>query len=313
MIKKAGFDMNKSDLKALKFEAFRTLACLRTQHFANLGVYNLENHILHPANPIERMNSRLSNSLFLVLLVWMVGISCSYPRFGNRKGVPGTLRLDVEMLWDGEPYAIGEVGMDHAGHLVQLQNVQTYVSRVELRTLDGQWIGNERKGEVHLIDFNVESPRIVEPFPEGRYNAIRFGLGLPPDINGVVSPIDYPNDDPLSVEGSAGMFWTWATGYIFMKYEGRVSPVGSEVLSEPISYHCGTNDSYREVTFEFDYDVWMWSEGLHVMPLQLDAAKALDALTEIDVIEYPITHNGPNDTLAYELMDNFAASWNLIQ
>jgi hypothetical protein len=254
-----------------------------------------------------------NNLVGAALLAATVFAGCSFPYFNDRTDVPGTLRLDVEATWEGTPYAIGDVATDYAGHQVQLQNLQAYVSRVELRNTAGEWVGNERADEVHLVDFKVDAPRIVEPFPAGTYNAIRFGLGLPPDINGSVNPADFANDHPLSVEGSAGMFWTWLTGYIFFKYEGRVSPVGSEILSEPVAYHCGTNDSYREVVLEFEEDVWIWQQNLHVMRLQFDAASALYATEPIDVIDYPITHNGPGDTLAFALMDNIAASWTLVQ
>ena len=254
-----------------------------------------------------------TNRLVAGAMATTVLAGCSFPYFYNRDKVPGTVRLDVEMTWEGEPYALGDIAEDYAGHQIQLHNLQAYISRVELRNKAGEWIGNERTDEVHLLDFNQESPRIVEPFPEGTYDAIRFGIGLPPDINGVVSPADFSNDNPLSVEGSAGMFWTWLTGYIFFKYEGRASQVGSTVMSEPIAYHCGTNDSYREVMFEFANDVWIWPENLHTLQLQYDAATTLYATEPIDVIEYPITHNGPNDTLAFQLMDNIAASWTLVE
>lgn len=247
---------------------------------------------------------------------WAVAVvfaGCSYPYFSDRSDVPGTLRLDVEATWDGAPLALGDVATDYAGHQIQLHNLQAYISRVELRNTAGEWIGNERADEVHMLDFKVESPRIVEPFPAGTYDAIRFGLGLPPDINGNVNPADFSNDHPLSVEGSAGMFWTWLTGYIFFKYEGRASQVGSEVLSEPVAYHCGTNESYREVTLEFEQDVWIWQQNLQTLRLQFDAATALNATEPIDVIAYPVTHNGPGDTLAFALMDNIAASWSLVQ
>ena len=244
--------------------------------------------------------------------LFLVG-GCSDPWFSSSRDTPGTVRLDVTATWEGEPYALGDVVEDYAGHPIQLHNLQAYISRVELRDKSGEWIGNDRQYEVNLIDFSVESPRVVEPFPAGQYDAIRFGLGLPPDINGQITPADYPNDNPLSVEGSAGMFWTWLTGYIFFKYEGRAGAVGSEVLSEPIAYHCGTDSSYRVVTFELENDLWLWEQQLHTFQLEFDAAQALYATEPINVIDYPITHNGPGDTLAYALMDNIAASWQLVK
>jgi hypothetical protein len=259
--------------------------------------------------------TQLSPSL-LTGLVWFAALSatsCSNPFWSNPNDIPGTIRLDVEATWNGAPIELGEVAMDHLGHNIQLQNLQMYISRVELRDLSGEWIGNERADEVHLVDFNVPSPRIVEPFRVGTYDAIRFSMGLPPGYNGVVTPSEYPNDHPLSVAGSAGMFWTWLTGYIAVKYEGRVSQIGSEILSEPLSYHCGTDSSHRVVTLELGEEhLWVWQQNLRTFRLQFDAAKALNATESIDVIEYPVTHNGPNDTLASRLMDNLAASWTLI-
>ncbi len=167
---------------------------------------------------------------------------------------PGTLRLDAKLEWNDATTALGDVTVDHLGHAIRLDNVQMYISEIELRTESGDW---QPIGEVSLLDFSVLSPRILAPVPPGIYNAIRFGMGLPADINTDMDPASYPNDHPLSVPGSAGMFWTWSSGYVFVKYEGKFAAEVGEPLLEPLSYHCGTDSSFRSVTLEFGESIFI--------------------------------------------------------
>ena len=222
---------------------------------------------------------------------------------------PGTLRLDAKLEWNDATTALGDVTVDHLGHAIRLDNVQMYISEIELRTESGDW---QPIGEVSLLDFSVFSPRILAPVPPGIYNAIRFGMGLPADINTDMDPASYPNDHPLSVPGSAGMFWTWSSGYVFVKYEGKFAAELGEPLLEPLSYHCGTDSSFRTVTLEFGESIIIQSQQLTVRELAFDAAAALVGENDnIDIVADPITHNGTGTTLGGRVMNLMDDAWSI--
>lgn len=237
--------------------------------------------------------------------------SCSDPFFWSDSDVPGTLRLDVDLTWNGEAFGLGQTGTDHNNNTLRLENLQLYFSRLELRDLDSNW---HQVGDVRLLDFNTDHAFILEEVPWGNYNAIRFGIGLPRDLNTGIDPASYPNDHPLSVAGSAGMFWTWATGYIFAKYEGKFAPNGEGDLIEPFSYHTGADSAYRRVTLEIPDYTTLYCEprSLTVLNLELDAARCLYGPQDsIDIIADPITHSAIGTTLGTRVAELMSQAWSL--
>lgn len=245
--------------------------------------------------------------LFTALSTW----SCSDPFTFWDDPVPGTLRLDMHLTWGGEPFALGQTATDHNGHTIRLENLQFYLAELELRDASGNWQTLE---DIHLVDFNNEEPFVLEEVPWGSWDAMRFGLGIPPDLNTGIDPASYPNDHPLSVAGSAGMFWTWASGYIFAKYEGKFAPNGEGDLIEPFSYHTGADSAYRQVTLELpDYKtLYCEPRTLTVLNLELDAARCLYGPADsIDVIADPITHSAIGTTLGTRVADLMSQAWSV--
>lgn len=243
-------------------------------------------------------------------LVLLAGWGCQDPIHSDPIDIPGTLWMEVDLWWNGEPYALNQNTVDHLGHTLTISNLQMYISEVELQDMEGVWHRNVRSESVHLLDFKTPQPHLLEAFPEGEYQAIRFGVGIPEEINRGTDPAQFPNDHPMGFGGSAGMFWTWSTGYIFVKYEGRAAPLGSEVMNSPIAYHCGTDASYRTVSMEFPYPIYIHSQERLEFPLAFDAARVLVGPEDsVDVIAHPLTHNGPGDPIADRLMDLLTQAW----
>ena len=221
----------------------------------------------------------------------------------------GSVRLDMDLTWESEPYAVQQVATDHNGYPIRLDNLQLYVAPVELRNSAGEWTTTD---DVFLIDYSVHAQNMTIAVEPGTYEAVRFGLGLPPEINTDIDPASYPNDHPLSVLGSAGMFWTWASGYIFVKYEGKFATEQGTQLLESVSYHCGTDASYRTVTLELPTPLVVASESETQATLTFDAAKALYGSTDaIDLAVDPVTHNANGDSLGGRMMDLLINAWNI--
>ena len=55
------------------------------------------------------------------------------------------------------------------------------------------------------------------------FNALKFNVGVPSELNQGVDPTSYPNSHPLSVSGSAGMRWDMNNSYFFVKFEGKLA------------------------------------------------------------------------------------------
>ena len=221
---------------------------------------------------------------------------------------PGTARIDLELTWGEEAYVLEQVATDHNGYPVRLDNLQLYMAPVAFRS-NGEWVEG---ADVSLIDFSVHAQHIESTLEAGTYDAVRFGMGLPPEINTDIDPASYPNSHPLSVIGSAGMFWTWSSGYIFVKYEGKFALETGTQLLEPVSYHCGTDASYRTVTLELSEPLVIASETTENLTLTLDAAKALNGTNDaIDLAVDPVTHNAQGDSLGGRMMDLLLDAWKI--
>ena len=222
--------------------------------------------------------------------------------------LPGEIHVNFELDWQNESYALEQVVTDHNGYPIRLDNLQLYIAPIAFRQ-DGEWV---EIMDVSLVDFSIHSPNASASIPAGSYDAIRFGMGLPPEINTDIDPASYPNSHPLSVIGSAGMFWTWASGYIFVKYEGKFALESGTQLLEPISYPCGTDASYRMVTLEFPEPLTVVPAETATLTLTMDAANALSGANDaIDLAIDPVTHNAQGDSLGGRMMDLLLEAWEI--
>ena len=251
------------------------------------------------------MNSHRTSIAFALMLFALTGCEKCNPE----PVLDGAVEIDMALAWEGAPYAVQQVTADHNGYPIRIDNLQMYIAPVEFRDENGQWTDSL---DVSLVDFSIHAQQLQVNVAPGRYDAIRFGLGLPPEINTDIDPASYPNDHPLSVLGSAGMFWTWASGYIFVKYEGKFATEAGTQLLESVSYHCGTDASYRLVTLDLPTPLVVESEGMHSATLTFDAAKALYGENDaIDLAVDPVTHNANGDSLGGRMMDLVVNAWSI--
>lgn len=105
-----------------------------------------------------------------------------------------------------------------------------YVSNIKLTRADGQTL--DIPAEYYLVDAaNSASHKImVKNIPPGEYVEFSFLLGVDSTRN--VSGAQTGALDPAN-----GMFWSWNTGYIFLKMEG-VSPQ-STANGNQLRFHIG--------------------------------------------------------------------------
>lgn len=126
----------------------------------------------------------------------------------------------------------------HEGRSISLSLAQLYVSDVEIVKLDGSVYSFP--GSKFLKVLNADTYLIGEA-PVGNYKALRFKVGLAPDMN-------LPN--PSSPSDSV-MWLTRASskdGYCFLNVGGMIDT--SENMTEPLVpfvYRIGTNIHYKQV------------------------------------------------------------------
>lgn len=113
------------------------------------------------------------------------------------------------------------------GETMNFQTLNYYISNVKLKREDGSWWSETES--YHLVKASEnEVPELKLLAPNGNYTAISYMIGVDSTRNvsgaqtGALSP-------------SHGMFWSWNTGYIFIKAEG----ISDDASNGGFSYHIG--------------------------------------------------------------------------
>ena len=171
----------------------------------------------------------------------------------------------------------------------------------------GAFIIDQADAEGGIVDiplFNI---------PVANYTKIKFGLGISPTayLLGETGQADF-----LTKANSKELFWTWASGYIFMKLEGKY---GTSTADTNFANHVGnvgdttTNGNpnmYREISLNLPVSAKVRTDITPDIHLKVDFNKFLDGAT-------PITLSGSNDDLMghssglITVIDNLTAAFSV--
>lgn len=187
------------------------------------------------------------------------------------------------------------------GQTYNISNFKYYISNIELISETGKTI---RSKEYFLINEDIETSKkiILNSIPEGKYASIRFMIGVDSLHNckgaqsGALDPVN-------------AMFWTWNTGYIFMKLEGKSS--ASTATGKTIEYHIGgykePSNCIRTITLKFDSPITIISKQTSDIQIKVNAAEVLKTPTAIDFSKLPTVNDSKNATMiADNYMDIFS-------
>lgn len=141
--------------------------------------------------------------------------------------------------------------------------------------------------------------------PEEEYESIEFILGVDSTRN--CSGAQSGALDPINA-----MFWSWNTGYIFMKLEGK-----SKFSTTPgtiLEYHIGgfkqQENCIKKVKIPFNQLVRVGKNNSVKIQLKVDIAEILNTPTTIDFSQTPVVNNPLNATI---IADNYADIFQLIE
>lgn len=224
----------------------------------------------------------------------------------NPPTAPTTAKVLVHFkpMWGDQPFVMQQVYHDDFGNRIRSDKFMQYYSNIRLQAVSGD---DAIMKDFYLADFynTIDFEFDVAP---GNYNHFNFDIGIPEEYNKDQDPAQYPNSHPLSVAGSQGMFWTWNTGYIFLKFEGKADTTGTEgaELLEPIAIHIGDDPMFTRVsspTMDLQLEAGETRE-INVL-IHVDQIFAIGAVNDIDLATDAITHTSNNLTLASQFMENY--------
>jgi len=154
-----------------------------------------------------------------------------------------------------------------------------------------------------LVNHADEDSRLLsmDSLGNGTFKGIKFLLGVDSlhNVSGAQEGALDPNN---------GMFWTWNTGYIFLKMEGTspAIPGASQDFAFHVGGFSGQNVNYREISLDFDGDMLQLAPNTHPeLHLVVDVLELFTNPTNIDFATFPnnIMMPGPEATI---LADNYA-------
>ncbi len=167
---------------------------------------------------------------------------------------------------------------DASGRSFRLSDLRYYLSNFVLITDNGK--------EVSIPDAFVlvrpdQTDYALGVVPTGHYSGLRFDVGLDSTINHS-DPTIYPADHPLAPQ-TPSMHWSWSTGYIFFKLDGKVDTTlaANGSPKAPLVFHIGLDKLKRTVAITLHTDVKGDQENsLNVVFDLLRAFNGIDLRTE---------------------------------
>jgi len=205
-------------------------------------------------------------------------------------------RLDVSLdaLFGDRPLAFDTLAFETGeGRRISITRCDLLLSKAALRRADGEWIGaGSWAAYVSLRD--GRSSFSLNGIPEGKYTALRFNIGVPPETN-AGDPAKFPAGHPLNPAVN-GMHWGWQGGYIFAAIEGRWRD-GDGTLSG-FSYHIANDGNMASVELPVELDM---SQG-RLLRVAFHADRIFEGLAISK--ENSSTHSRDSDSTAGLIREN---------
>lgn len=153
--------------------------------------------------------------------------------------------LEFDNRVGAQKLALGTTTYQNAGgEAFTVTTLNYFISNVALRKADGSVIQfPDQYFLIRQADAATWEPELKD-VPLGDYNAITFTIGV--DSARSASEIDARTGVlDITSYGTDGMYWSWNSGYIFMKLEGTspVAPLNS-AGQRAFQYHVGGYGGY---------------------------------------------------------------------
>lgn len=243
---------------------------------------------------------------FLAITVGSAIVSCDDTDENNQKPEIKTVVLKFEPVFKQNTLNDSTYLTDAFNRAVQLETFTYYISSI-------QFHNNNQKtqvSEVALVDHFPNpltgsfSNKVTVQSTVGSYTGVSFDLGLPATLNGI-DPATYNSENPLSA--IHGMWWDWATKYIFTKTEGRIDSDSDGVPDQSWFVHTGMEELFRPGIY-IDREFSVSSNDTVTIYVELD--KLFNHLEESsDLVQNGQSHTTDNMDLARDFSNRISASF----
>lgn len=214
-----------------------------------------------------------------------------------------TLRLNLRALYEGQLLQAGQVYQNITDYRVQVNELKLYLSHIYAVKSSGDTVSLQ---DIAFFDLTTGTDGIsLGSIPAGSYSSFGFSLGVPAEMNSPQNPdfsiAIFQPGHPLNEAN--GMYWTWATGYRFVIFDGRydTNPEATSDLIDGFSFHTGKDESYRNLVFAQGFNV---AEGAkHKIRLDFEVDRFF--YSETDTLDLVVNNqaHGTNQVLSDRVSD----------
>lgn len=246
--------------------------------------------------------------LWAILPLLIFAWSCEEDNDDNNNE-PSATTAAVKMMYDykfgNDDFALDTYYSLDAGEKVKFSLASFYLSMPNFMDdegnatpLDPQYIivrpgdmptsfGEMEPGHVHMFNFSigVDEATNTESGATGRQ---------PSDFTDAAHPLA-PQPE--------GMYWSWASGYIFVKLEGEIDYDGDNQADTTFKYHLGVNDLRKDRSETFHSNMTAGED--FEMEMTIDLKRVFDNV-DLNTEVLTMTMGGPGPRmLAEKVMSNF--------
>lgn len=164
---------------------------------------------------------------------------------------------------------------------VQTNELKYIISNLTFIQADGTTFEYPKADSYFVI--NEEDPSSLElsltGIPVGNYTQIAFGIG----VDQSKYPLDGGVMNFIPTAQEAGMLWTWAAGYKFIKFEGVFTPQGG--TESPFVIHVGSHgtnlDNYKFITLPLTNPITVSTGITSTINIEVFVSTIIDATNQI--------------------------------
>ncbi|OJJ20833.1 hypothetical protein BKI52_09630 [marine bacterium AO1-C] len=179
--------------------------------------------------------------LAIITTLWTTGCQQN-----QDTSTPNTnVQLSFANEFGGQPLQLNTLYSTLLNDQLTLTTFNYYVSNIQLKKADGTTWKQEESYHLYKTDDqnNGQFSINLQDVPQGQYTELTFSIGIDPLRNS--SGAQEGALDPVN-----GMFWTWKTGYMFVKSEGFYYQNGQK--QGAWVYHTGDDASYQTITLSLN-------------------------------------------------------------
>ncbi|WP_133162713.1 MbnP family protein [Flavipsychrobacter stenotrophus] len=237
---------------------------------------------------------------FAIIVILATGLAMSFSAPADN----GKLTIQFNHYVDSHLLELDTVNYTNDVHQAfTVTKFKYYVGNVSLLRKDGT-----QYQQVSYFLINEEEPLskqiIWHSIPAGEYTGLSFIIGVDSAHN--CTGLQEGALDPINA-----MFWTWNTGYIFLKLEGKAP--ASKSPGRIFEYHIGgfrePVNSIRTVRLNFSVPLIITPGADHIIQLKADAAEVLKTPVAIDFSILSSVTDAHNATM---IADNYKDMFSII-